>query len=436
MMKNKHKLLLGLAVLIVIAAAAAALILWPQEDAGEPQPSASAQYVLFSADTGDIQSIQLINGGEELLFVNKDDDWEIEGIDPATTAVQKITTFVQTAANITSSHKVADSDDNAEYGLGSPQAELVITAASETAHIKIGGTSPALGEVFVQRDDGAVYTINQNVAESLMQGLDYYRDFNRFVIDAETVTSVTIEREGDSTIALSVREDIGERTYNVWQMTSPYPSVQNANDEYVDDNILSPIGSLSLSELAEGQQITPDRTVTITADGEDIVLRIQRVDDTLSYVEYEGMVYRANTQSLSFAYTDEFNIVSKLALLVDAAEAGEVKVTAGGVQYVLDIQQEDNTFSYTLNGKALDKQDGAALYQELIGLSVDALYNSETLQEPEVLIEFGGAGIKAELSSIDDMRYALTKNGETLFTIRKTKVEEMITAFADNAKEE
>ncbi len=436
MMKNKRKLFVVLAVLIVIIAAAAALILWPQEEAEQPQPSSAAQEVLFSADTENIQSIQLINGGEELLFVNMGDSWEIDGVDPSTTTVQKISTFVQTASNLTSSRKVADSDDNAEYGLGSPRAELIITAAAETAHIKIGGTSPALGEVFVQRDGGAVYTINSSVAESLTRELSYYQDFNRFLVDSETVTAVTIERTGESTIALSVKEDIGERTYNVWQMTLPYPSVQNANDEYVDDNILSPIESLSLSELAQTQQITPDRTVTITADGEDIVLRIQKVDDTLSYVEYEGMVYNANTQSLSFAYIDEFNIVSKLALLVDASEAGEVTITAKDAQYVLDIKQEDNTFSYELNGKALEKQEGASLYQELIGLSVDALYNGETLQEPEITIQFGGAGIKAELSSIDDMRYALTENGETLFTIRKTKVSEMLTAFADAAKEE
>lgn len=439
-MKKKQavKIIAGVAVLaLIIIGVIFALKPSDNKDSENPAPTDSPLYTVFSVNAEDITQVEWSSGSEKLEFKKDADKWSIAGVASETIAQSKVNTFIQSVANIRSSREIGGEENPEEYGLKEPNTVITVTANGETSEIFIGDTSPTLGEVFIMKKEGPIYTVSAKMAENLTRNLEYYQDFNRFGVDTESITSVSIEKKGEAPIELSVKEDINLRTYNVWQIKSPYSEAQNANDEYVDEKILSPIGALSLNVLAGVESISPDSKVTVIDSGGEHVLKIQKSDEQFAYVEYEDLIYKTDIANVEFAYVDAFNTVSKLALLVDAAQTNKAVVkTADGEKFEIDIiHNGENEFAYKLNGRDIEKKAGAALYQEIIGLSADGKYTGEEIGSPEITIDFNKVGIHAEFSAIDDLRYALTKDDSTIFTIRRSKVNQMLEALRTASQE-
>ena len=78
------------------------------------------------------------------------------------------------------------------------------------------------------------------------------------------------------------------------------------------------------------------------------------------------------------------------------------------------------------------------MYQAIISLAVDGVYNGETLGDVIFRLTYEGNNSAdntiVEFSSINDLSCALTRNGKTEFTIRKNKVNELIDAFTSYLK--
>jgi hypothetical protein len=156
-------------------------------------------------------------------------------------------------------------------------------------------------------------------------------------------------------------------------------------------------------------------------------------EDGLAYVQYKGKAYAVTKSDVDFAYTDAFLAVSKLQALVDVQKTDKVTVTAPSVNAVIDIAHDESEVTFKVNGAEADTKLSKQIYQSIIALNIDAVYNGEQTGDTEITIEYhgynGGEDVKIELKPINELNYALTRNGKTYFIIKKTKVDEMLSGL-------
>ena len=234
-------------------------------------------------------------------------------------------------------------------------------------------------------------------------------------------------------------------------MVLPYQS--GANDDYIDNKILEPIESIALNTPLEGvdggfSDTSPELTISITPYdnitgkyGEPYTetLVVGKTEGDMTYVRYKGKVYMTPADSIDFVNESAFNIVSKMQALVDISLVKSVTLEYGNEKHTMDISYNDNVFRFKLDGKETNDKVSQKMYQSIISLAVDAVYNDAPIKDDTILkITFEGKKSEndtvVEIKPIDDINCALIRNGEVKFTIKKSKVTDFINLFKTYAE--
>ncbi len=395
--------------------------------------------VTVKTDSGEIKAVNL---GDAVWTIN---DMSTDDIDTS-----KAYALAGTVASLTSKNIISeDPADLSEYGLDAPSVTVTVTKKNGGADkLYIGDLSPTLGEYFIMTDSSpAVYTIFPFKVETLCRPLEYYREFDRFKIDIDDITAVSIARS-DETIQINIIDDIDVNTNNVWEMTAPYKS--GANDDYIDDKILEPLDSVSLTMPVSGEDSgitssSPVLTLTVRpydnntgkyGDEYTEKLVIGKTFGDETYVEYKNQIYKTAAESVGFVNDSAFNIVSKLQALVDISDVKRVDVSYGGETHKIEVSHRDNKYMFKLDGKEADSDISQNIYQSIMALAVDSVYDGGEIKEtPLLTISFEGVKNEydtvVEIKPIDDINCALIRNGEVNFTLKKRKVEEFINLFKE-----
>ena len=142
----------------------------------------------------------------------------------------------------------------------------------------------------------------------------------------------------------------------MWEMVSPYKG--GANDDYIDDKILEPIGTIALNSQVDSADSG------ITADSPRLTLTVRPYDNTTgkygkeyteelvigksvngeTYVEYKDRTYLTPADSVGFVNDSAFNIVSKLQALLDISKVKSVNVEYGGKTHTINIEHKDHQY--------------------------------------------------------------------------------------------
>lgn len=439
---------------IVIAAAVIACLLagililnfadFSSEDGGVTSTS-EPEYTLFSTEVSDLFFVEVRTADSRIQADNNPDiGWVLSGLDDYDIDSSKVSTLASAVSTIISKHKIEENvTDFAKYGLEEP---LIVVKMKDRKHgevtLYIGDKSPTLGEYFIRlNNDTTVYTIYSHKVETLTQPISYYSEFNRFNINIDDITRIKIAKS-DETIELKIIDNIDKNTNNVWEMVSPYQS--GANDDYIDDKILAPIGEIALTAPIEAtdemfSENSPVITLTVKPYdnttgkyGEEYTeeLVVGNSEGTSAYVKYKGKVFAVPTEKVSFASEKSFDIVSKLQALVDISEVKSVTLEYSGNKHKLDISSDGSKYSFKIDGKSTDAKSSQTVYQQLISLAADGVYNGEPQGETLLKISYEGkADTIIEFKAIDDLSGAIARNGNTDFTIRKSKISEFIELF-------
>ncbi len=406
-------------------------------------------YTIYSAAVDDLSAVSVESQNGVIEAVKSGNNWTLKGTDDVDGS--KVYTLVSTVSSITSKNKISENvTDFSQYGLEEPSATVVINGKDGENTLYIGDKSPTLGEYFIRLNgDATVYTLYAYKVDTIMQPLSYYSDFNRFNINIDDVTAIKIERDNE-TIELKIAENIENTVNNVWELVKPYQS--SANDEYIDNNILSPLSELTFNTPVDGARGTDSPTAKITLIvkpydngtgkyGEEYTeeFAIGNIENGKANVAYNGRVYEVNEEAVKFAEASAFNILNKLQALVDISAVKSFEVEYGNKSYKTEISKNGDDMRFKLNGKDADAKTARQMYQAMISLAVDGEYNGETMGDAMLEIDFDGIkdedDVEIEFKSINDLSCALVRNGRAEFTIKKNKLEEFIKLWEAYVKE-
>lgn len=444
-MRNKKSIVI--AVIVIVLLLAGILILnfadFSSEDGGTAVTSAPS-YTVFSSEVSDLKSVEVRTADTSIKAENINGEWTIGGMDKSDVDPSKVSALVGTASSITSNRRIEDNvTDFAQYGLENPSISVIITGMDGSVNtLCIGDKSPTLGEYFIRlNNDTTVYTLYSHKVDTLLNPLSYYSDFNRFNIDIDDINRIKIAKS-DETIELKIIDDIDENTNNVWEMVSPYQS--GANDDYIDDKILALIGEITLTnpvETKDGMFTESSPVITLTVKpydnttgkyGEEYIeeLTVGKSDGEKTYVKYKGKAFEVPTENVSFTGEKSFDIVSKLQALVDISEVKSVTVEYNGKKHKIDVSKNGSKYSFKLDGKNTDSKTSQTIYQQIISLAADGVYNGEPAGDTFLKISYEDkADTVIEFKTINDLSCALVRDGKTDFTIRKSKLLEFIELF-------
>lgn len=444
----------GVIILVILALMGAGIwAVYNVEPEKEETPSATdvPQYNVYRQESENVASIKVVTQNGTISLENSENGWILNDIAQTEVSKDRIEDLVTTVVTVISNYEIEKNpQDLSVYGLDNPLVRIeVVDKSGKIDKFIVGSQSPVTGEYFFMQEGGdTVYSIYEAKVTQLLKDEKYYQDFSRFSITMEELDEIIMQRK-KNTIHLQVKDDLESMTsaYNIWEITKPYDGTFNAIDQFIDDKIISSINSLDIRTVAEPREDygldNPEYVLTINmikrnedkSAGEKYSqkLIISKNFESKRFVKIDGRdtVYEINSSDVEFMEVDEFLIISKLAILKDIAKTSKVEVNDGNSKTVMEIGHvENNKFTFKINGEEADEEESKKKYQEIISVSADALYNGEPLLgEAEITVDFygydGGADMKVEFIPIDDLSYAIRRDGVIVFTVKKADVKEM-----------
>lgn len=458
-MKKNVKILISVAIVMVILIVGIVVLL-KSEGAPSDEPTATNspvnQYDAYRIERDDIDSFTINLETESIVFKNTGDGtWSVNKIAYDSLDSAKIETLLGCVCVMMSNNEIEKgTSDLSKYGLDTPYITIdVKNKNGQSDKLLIGDLSPTLGEYFFTVDGtGDVYSIYSYKVDTIIKPSSYYSTFNRFSVPVDDITNIKIERRGMDNLELRVKNITEEDGYSVaWEIVQPYKQVFNGIDQFISDKILTPIEELTISAPADKgidygfEKPSAKLTLEIQPYNEQSGKRDNAYTETvivgnsadgLTYIQYKNNAYAVSSDAVSFVYTDAFLAVSKLQALVDIQKTDKVTVNQSSGKTVIDIKHDksNDDMTFKINGKDIDSKEAKQLYQSIISLNVDSVYGGETMNDAEITVTFdgydGGENVKIEFKPINELNYALTRNGETYFIIKKTKVDEMLAKIA------
>ncbi len=454
-MKKKFPIWAKGVIMLAILAMSAAIVMIYKSDSGTQAPEVTAmpKYDVYKKDKNDVSSITISSENGVMTFKNSGEEWTVNDIPSAETDAEKIESLLTSVLTVISNNEIEKNpQDLSVYGLDNPAVTVEIENKDTTVDkFIVGDKSPLSGEYFyMQVGSDTVYSIYSAKVSQMLYDAKYYQEFSRFSVNLAELNEIIIQRKSGNNIHLRVKDDLSSvaSAYNIWEMTEPYDGVFNAIDQFVDDKIITPMTKLNISKVAEQTEdyglSDPEYILTVKSvkldengnktDESTQTLRISRNFDSKRFVSMDGRgnIYEIDSSSVEFMDADAFLIISKLAALRDIASTERVNIKGAGDDFVMEIEQNDdgNEFSFKINGQDEDSDNAKKIYQAIIGISADGMYDNEPLGGPEITIEFkgynGSSDMIIELIPIDDLSYAIRRDGSVMFTVKKSSVRDML----------
>lgn len=452
MKKNILKIVIAAAVLALLIGGTILLKMPAKTDNASPSetPTAAPTYTIYSEAADNVTSVLVTSGdfsmeGERL----EDGTWTVNNLPDADIDKSKTKTFAETAINMTAASMLEENpSDLAQYGLDAPETTVTVNKTDGSSDkIFIGGKSPVNNNYFVMTSLGStVYTLSFYKLDILKNPITYYTDFTRFSMeDTSEISAVKIERS-DMTINFVKQEDENSQSpYSAWELTSPIKTA--ANSDYISNTVLNSIGKIKLSSpVTEGDFgfEKPSAKLTLTIKpydkekeeyGEEYAeqFTIGKMSEGNVYVKYQDKAYAVSASNLDFVNTPLLNMVMKIQSLVNISGVEKVEMNYRGTAHTLDIAHsgdDGSDMTFKLDGKEIDESSAKKLYQEVIGVQIDGIYEGQPAGETIMSVYYkgynGAADTNVEFKIINDLDCAFVKNGEIQFTVKRSVVEALM----------
>ena len=161
-----------IAILIALAAYALSVGIRPEPAVEKELLPTLAPFWEFEGS--DVIGITVIKGERTTAVVRGGSEWRMTAPEAGTADSARLNILADQVARMTSSRTIADVDDPAAFGLGEPDAWVVLVLNDDTTiDVSIGAEDPGRTARYVQRQgDPLVYLVPSNDVEGLLRLAD------------------------------------------------------------------------------------------------------------------------------------------------------------------------------------------------------------------------------------------------------------------------
>lgn len=336
------------------------------------------------------------------------------------------------------------------YGLDNPVATVEAPYSDgKVVKMYIGARTPA-GTSYYMRIDGDdhVYVIWSNVATTFTNSARSLRSLELPKLDSEKIASVRLEVDGEVVLDMTSEAHPTDMSTSRLRMIYPYDQLVSVSAvKALTDRTLG----LSLYEYMD----TPQDFAPYGLDEPKLAIQMKdqngmafelfignEIPDTqYSYVRVGGYDDVFSIQTSTVAYvrtTNPFSLVEGFTSLIDLGRVTHVvaKTQKGQVELHLErykeFEDDEEVITYTINGQEVEATELRGLYHKLINVQVQNLVTGSVDDYAVLALEFtltNGERTQIEYLEYDMDHYALRRNGEAKFYVRKTNVDEAVAAL-------
>lgn len=359
---------------------------------------------LINVDSSDIESIT-INNGKESYTVRNGETPSVEGYFSHVIDTSRLSSFISSNSMVAISHKIEGKADSlSAYGLDMPEKSALILLKDGTQHkLHIGSSANFEGEYYVmQEGTDFVCTIASYEIESLMQSPSEFRSMDICALNAESIASFTVKKNGRKEISIKYDESFkpaNEYEAASYLVTYPYNNVTASLDKL--QALFESISSLTADSIVEENPSNlkkygldkPYELELTDRDGKTTTVRMGSYGDNGSvYVmcNTTPVVYLARCpfyETVKESRADDY--VDRFINLFNIDTVKNIKISADGETHTLEItKKSEDESTYKINGKLASEESFREIYQLIIGITATDFVDKEPAGEKKCEITF------------------------------------------------
>ena len=438
MKKYKNYILLGALIVILCVGMIVISGIKPEENT----PAENTEITeIYSVPTGDIISVDIMNGYGEYTVINgdtvsvKDKSADID--------IEKLKNIFSDLSSVYSSEIISEVDDFSQYGLNDPSGKLVLNLKNnEKISLVLGDETPTgYGRYAKLENSSDICIVSEYFYEVILRKLDYYRNTVLFAIDPIEVNEFEFTKDGKK--VAFIRNDVNDRNRNTFasfNMISPYRWEADSAElekvfallnqleikEYVEDDA---------SDLSEYGLQNPSAYIIITnKDGSKYSLNIGKNKDADVYITANGNsdVYLINSAGFEFLSFEQTAFLQQFVSLRLIDEISSLAYTHDDINIKFDIKKIDlETHDIKVNGKLVDEKSFKAIYTEIISMSTGGVINDSGFLKNKPVLTYTFTYLNGETETIkfyeyDERKIAVVIEEATVFYVDSSQFEKRI----------
>jgi hypothetical protein len=460
-MKQLKSIIALLAVLILLSAAYVYIKAHPKASSSSTSTTATDTTAqIWKLDSSKASKVILTDKDNSLSFVKNGTNWNIANYNykvdqtSITTVIDEFTTL--SATRIVESTP-ADTD---KYGFNKVTKTVKIEMQDKTEKVLNIGDKASDGNYYAMiKDDKKVYLIAGNLVDEFSKKSTDFRDKTITSIDSTKLKYIFIAQAGVPNIELKANDSQSDQEaqngINSWNLTQPYSYTYGGSDTNLQTVTAAIANIKATSVVDEGPKNLatygldkPSMEITLKDDKATLHLIVgKKNDDSTSFFKLadSNTIYTIDDSVLASFKVKPFDMASKFAYIVNIDTVDKIAINSKDSKIAVDFSRTTKkaeksgdkdtvVTTYKVDNKNIEESKFKTLYQELIGLSVDAENDKKLEDKPEVSITYtlntGSAKtVSVNFVPYNDQFYAVYRGGKSDFLIAKTSVNKMIDDF-------
>ena len=398
-------------------------------------------------------------------------DWMILEMEGQMIEPQRILSLKRYMANlVTEATVIEDTADLAQFGLETPQSIVTVTYKDgETFTLELGNQFVTNQNYYAKLpNSNTVYALPYITGMLMEAKPTNYRELSLFSVNGERGTSLEFVHRGEAPVLLKAQYDRAGATYSSWVFETPYKLEASGTSVTEFTKKLASIFPSSMVamdvNLADYGLDDPELLVHyIDYNGNEFYMEFgdYNPEGTHRYVRVApdtNEVFLVYKDVADTAFTSTVTLLDWFTNLVTAAATDKIEIQIGATKYTMHAERteqigedgkvklkENGDIDYIehffLDGKEVDSSDYRTAFQTIVGITMNGAVDEKVADNeiaPAVLINYTlnktPFNITVEYRPYDIVHYAVSRDGERGFYVRKDAVDKIQPALEALAK--
>lgn len=446
---NKKKII----TLAVVLAALIGVLVWvmnmPEKNNSGAEPDADQQSSAFTgekiyaADVDSITDITFTIDGDSYTLQKDADTW----ICPQKTNVEvsqaSVVSIMADLCAVSYTDLISDSSVTDE-DCGIISQSDTISFDSDIGKVVLTlGNKVSDSELYYLKYSGSddIYMVESEIIDSIFVPFQKIRNDSIWRIDYENVASIQLKNKNCELSIEKGEYNLDKGSYYGWNMISPIKAF--ARDDEVASKLINPVIKIEVSgyvndngDFASYGLSDKSNYISFTdTEGKSQTIYFSDKINNSCYfcLDSDSVIYEMPASMATFAEVSVIDVCDRQVYLTKQTNLQSIKIEGEGIKYEIAFDDESNI---SINGgKTKSKSESTELFTSLCGILADDVYTGSVGEASLTFVYTNkdASTVEVEYSDADDRYYYVSKNGEPMYKILKSKVKSVFEVL-DNKK--